>query len=180
MSMDIKAALKKPWVKYGLIAVGFFGVFYILYTRESGSSSSSTTSSGESDAQYAADEQYAQAQLAASASSASQTSAQNFQLASQQESDTTNLAALKETDATNISLANVQLSGLQAQLNQATQSAQIVANTQMHISDNQTSVSLAQVQGATSVANTSSNNAVKSSTIGVVGGLVTGALAAFF
>ena len=129
MSIDIKAALKKPWVKYGLIAVGVIGAF-VIFRSASSSSSDSTNSTGESDADYAADAQTAQTQIQASAAAASQSSAQSFQLQEQQESDATNLSALGQNlaaqlhindsnNATSVSLANIQLTGLQDQLTES-------------------------------------------------------------
>lgn len=177
MPFDIKAAIHKPWVKYGLITVAFVGVFYILYARESGGSSSSTTSAtGESDADYAADAQLQAQQMQASAAASSQDSSQSFQLAQQSEADKTNLDALGQniagqlslasgTNATNIALGNIQLQGLQAQLNEAS-----------HVSDNQTVVNINTTNQAASTVKNSSNNQVKS---GIITGVI-GAVAAFF
>lgn len=184
MPFDIKAAVKKPWVKYGLIAVGFIGVFYILYSRNSASAATGTTGTSDTGPNDAA---IAQTQIAASAGAASQDSSQSFQLAQQSEADKTNLAAQaasiagqlglnSDNNTTSIALGNIQLQGLAAQLKEATDVAGIQANEQTHISDNQTAVSLGQTNAAAGVAKTQSNNGVKS-------GLITagvGLIAAFF
>lgn len=190
MPFDVKAALKKPWVKYSLIGIGALGVVYILYMRSSGSSSSSGAT-GPSDAQYAADEQYAQAQMQTAAASASQASAQQFQLAQQTEADKTaiteqqnsiagQLAINSDNNQTSISLGHIQLQGLQAQLNEAQNVASIQAAEQTHISDNQTAVATGQTNAQASVAKTVSNNQVKSGAISAAAGIATVALAAFF
>lgn len=177
MSLDIKAAVKKPWVKYGLIAVGFIGVFYILYSRSSGASSSSgggSTDTGPNDAAIA------QTQIQASAGAAAQDSSQGFQLAQQTEADKTNLAGQAaalaaqlhindSNNTTSIALGNIQLSGLQAQLAEAT-----------HVNDNETAVYLNGQNTTAGVAKNASNNATKSSTIGTIGTVAVAAIAAFF
>jgi hypothetical protein len=184
MPFDVKAAIKKPWVKYSLIGIAVFGVVLIVMKR----GSSSTSSGGESDAQYAADEQYAQAQMQTSAAAAAQSSAQTFQLAQQTEADKTaitqqqqsiagQLALNSDNNQTSIALGHIQLQGLQAQLNETQNVAQIQANEQMHISDNQTAVATGQTNAQASVAKTVSNNQVKTGAISAIAGV---ALAAFF
>lgn len=175
MSMDIKAALKKPWVKYGLIAVGFIGVFYIISSR----SSSASTDSGSGDT-GPNDAAIAQTQIQASAAAASQDSAQSFQLSQQTEADKTNLAAQAASlaaqlhindsnNTTSVSLANIQLTGLKAQLDEAS-----------HVNDNETAVYLNGQNTTAGVARNASNNATKSSTIGAIATVGVAAIAAFF
>lgn len=177
MSLDIKAAIKKPWVKYALIAVGVIGAFYIF--RSASSSSSSTDTSGTSDT-GPNDAAIAQTQIQASASAASQDSAQGFQLDQQKEADATNLSALGQNlaaqlhindsnNTTSVSLANIQLTGLQSQLAEAS-----------HVNDNETAVYLNGQNSTAGVAKTASNNAAKASTIGTVGTIAVAAIAAFF
>ena len=55
MAFDFKAALKKPWVKYALIAIGVIGAYYIYQSVSGGGSSSSTNSDGMSDAEVQAE-----------------------------------------------------------------------------------------------------------------------------
>ena len=177
MSLDIKAAIKKPWVKYGLIAVGVIGAFYIF--RSATSSSSSTDSTGSSDT-GPNDAAIAQTQIQASAAAASQDSAQGFQLDQQKEADATNLSALGQNlaaqlhindsnNATSVSLANIQLTGLQSQLAEA-----------QHVNDNETAVYLNGQNTTAGVAKNASNNATKASTIGTIGTVAVAAIAAFF
>lgn len=177
MSFDIKAAVKKPWVKYGLIAIGVIGAFYIF--RSASSSSSSTDTSGSSDT-GPNDAAIAQTQIQASAGAASQDSAQGFQLDQQKEADATNLSALGQNIAaqlhiddsnntTSVSLANIQLTGLQSQLAEAA-----------HVNDNETAVYLNGQNTTASVAKNGQVQAKQGQTIATVGNIAVAAIAAFF
>ena len=182
MAFDFKAALKKPWVKYALIAIGVIGAYYI-YQNISGGSSSSSSSDGMSDAEVQAEAALENTQLQTSAAASSQASAQQFQTAQQQEADATaiteqqnsiagQLSLNSNNNQTSVSLANVQLQGLQAQLNEALGIQTIQAQEQEHISDNQTAVSLNQTNQSASVSKNQSNNGVKSTVIGgIIGGI---------
>ncbi len=184
MSFDIKAAVKKPWVKYGLLAIGFIGVVYILYSRNAVSDSTGTTGTSDTGPNDAA---IAQTQIQASAAVAAQDSGQNFQLAQQKEADATNLTAQSASlaaqlhindsnNATSLALGNIQLQGLQAQLKEATDIQGIQAQEQEHISDNQTAVSLGQqsTQYKTAV------QQKQSGAISTIGTVAVAAIAAFF
>ena len=178
MKLNIKEAIKKPWVKVSLGVIVFFGVFIIARSRSGGSASSS--SSGVSDAQVQALAQEQMQQNALQAQQAAQVASINASASAQAEHDQTGLAAQKESDSTQLSLAGIQLQGLAQQLqaqmtmnsdalhtqvalanvtaNQQTSLAQITANEQQHIADTQANVANHQSDNATTVAVTNSNN----------------------
>jgi hypothetical protein len=177
MPFDIKAAIKKPWVKYGLIAVGVIGAFYIF--RSASSSSTTDTTSGSTDT-GPNDAAIAQTQIQAGAAAASQSSAQSFQLQQQQESDTTNLSALGQNlaaqlhmndsnNTTSVALSNIQLQGLQSQLAEAS-----------HVNDNETAVYLNGQNTTAGVAKNGQVQAKQGQTIATVGTIAVAAIAAFF
>lgn len=172
--IDFKAQLKKPWVKYTLIAVGVVGAFVIFKSMSGSSSSSSdsTTSGGESDADYAADTQLAINQQNTSAA-----------LAGQSNQNSATLAQLQETDSEQSALANVQLQGLVAQLAAQTtqQSAALNANVagetliaqeQEHISDNQTQVALTQTNNSKAVAVGGQQGNLITKSVGAIGAII--------
>ena len=139
MALDIKVALKKPWVKYTLIGVAVIGAILIIKSRMSSAAPVQTgTTDGLSDAQ-AADLTQLQGQQNQIAAQAAQTtaqanaqqSAQDSQLALLQEQDKTTLAATTLNDGTSLSalnaqldntlaMGNLQLQGLNDQLQAAT------------------------------------------------------------
>lgn len=178
MSLDIKSAVQKPWVKYGLIAIGFVGVVWIIKNRESSNVAPSDTG-GDAQAEAAV----AQTQIQAAYGAASQNSAQNFQLAQQQQADKTALAGQSAGIAGQLQLATlnnehdevisgIQLQGLKAQLENAFQTQKLYTDLQMHISDNQTSVANTQTGAASSVVKNQSKN-------DLIGGII-GAAISFF
>lgn len=141
MAFDFKAALKKKWVRIALIFVAVGGAFLIFrsMTGSSAASTAATSSTGLDDAQ-AADLTSENEQA-----SAIQASEQE-----QSESDQTGLAATQDQDSTQISLAGIQLQGLDDQLTAQT--------TQNSDNDNAT-VSLANIAAGeqTSIASTEAN-----------------------
>ncbi|HET8705953.1 MAG TPA: hypothetical protein VFM46_06590 [Pseudomonadales bacterium] len=177
MSFDIKAEIKKPWVKWGLAIVAVIGVVVIYRSYSgSGSGSQSTASTGMTDSQAhdLASITMQQNQIAAQA--ASQESSQSYNLSALKESDTTQLSAMHIKADSDLALAGIQLTGLQSQLsaqteqqknqlNSVVQQAQIVADTQMHISDVQAGV-------ATNASNNQKAIAKDTNRTNLVGGIV--------
>lgn len=186
MPFDIKAAIKKPWVKYSLIGIGFLGVIYIIYSHASASNASSTATGTNAN-----DAAIAQTQIQAGAAQQAQDSSQSFQLAALKEQDATTLAGQSasiagqlqlnsQNNATSLSLANVQLQGLQAQLKEATDIQTIQANEQTHISDNNTNVQLNNTNQQAGVAKAQSKDNKTAAIAGTVGTVAVAAIAAFF
>jgi len=187
MPFDAKT-LKQPWVKYSLIAIGVLGAGYILYSRVSGSNA--PVSAGGVDpalAQLQAQQNQLDAQSSMQASaqaSAIQLSAQhdastleNNKLASStaiteqaaQIGGQLSLAQLQTAEQTQ--LAQINHDNIAASLEtQATMQknnldamvalANVTANTQMHISDNQAGVANTQSNNATQVQKKSADNAM--------------------
>jgi hypothetical protein len=151
---NFKEAIKKPWVKYALIAVGVIGA-YVVFKSATGSSGSSSSSSSDSTAPSDAEVQASAAVQMNQDNIAAAQAAQGTALQQQSASIAGSLTAQKEDDTTQIALANVQLAGLQQQLNEAQADhlsdnatvlggETLVAQTQQLISDNQTSVAIGQ------------------------------------
>jgi hypothetical protein len=173
MAFDFKAALKKKWVKVALITIAVGGVFLIFKSRAPGSSSTAANNStGLDDAQAADMTSLEEQQNQIQAASAAQASSIAAQESEQSESDQTGLTALQDQDSTQISLAGIQLQGLQDQYNaETTQNsdndnaevslANITANEQTGLASITANEQTGIANIEAGVANTESNNATK-------------------
>lgn len=157
--MDIQAAIKKPWVKYGLVAVaGVAALIVVKRVSGAGSTAVAQVSDPNADALAA---QYAQLQQGA----ANQASSQSYNLAMAQMNDQTQLAALQLqtgadiTKTTNTNAAQVQL----AQMSMAAQThaSDVAAQTSISLAGIQKDAAAQQVAGVVAMSNIQATNAAQ-------------------
>jgi len=201
-----------PWVRYSLFGVVGIGLVWILYSRLSGGGDTVTTQATDPGlVQLQAQENQLTAQAQAQQNQANYALAADAQksnaaLASQNSAQEYNLKLASENNSASINLANLQIGGQTqlAQINrqniqdslaaQTTQQqnnlaamvslANLSQSTQIHLSDNQTQVTLAQTEANRQVQMNASNNTAsvekKNSSNNLIGKVIGGVIGGLF